>query len=473
MELIFDNPIVRREIRARMRGNRALLVQLAYLGVLTAVIVGVYLYNDQHPSSGTDRFELGRTLFTSLTIAQGLLIALIAPALSAGAVCGEREQQTLDGLFCTPLGTGSIFRGKLVACTLFLGLLLTLGLPLMAVCLMMGGVGPQELVGTYAVHIANALLLASVGLGWSLVCNNTTLATTATYLTVIGYLFLTGCMVDGGEYKALSAACPPAAFYSAAETLELWGAQIPVWVTSSLAVLLVAVWVLDVSAARARLLRDGRVSVRPRLWLVAACLGTLAYGLTLGAPDFAPFVIGAIVVLCLAPVLVCSEPSEEERQPTAWSAFMHHSPRSAPLFMTLLPLLLVIPALTSFKGGPLAWQEGVDMALLVALLALATSQFALLVSRTIGRRWPSLWLTLAALASLHGYLAAAAEPYGLHGFIGTALSPFAVLVESSNTRWPHVYTSVWAYTAIVLLQAVLLRYQSSRLPRRRGRAAAR
>src|SRR5438093_9090140 len=73
---------------------------------------------------GSQGTNYGQFLFLFLVIFQVVLLAFITPALTAGAISGERERQTLDLLFVTPIAPFSIIWGKLLASMSFVALLL-------------------------------------------------------------------------------------------------------------------------------------------------------------------------------------------------------------------------------------------------------------------------------------------------------------------------------------------------------------
>ena len=97
-ELTWNNPVLVKEFRTRMRGARAYWVLLTYVLLLTLVVGATYLtwYTD-NSAGGVSRqaaSNTGRTLFQILFSLQAGLVALITPAITAGAITIEREQQT-------------------------------------------------------------------------------------------------------------------------------------------------------------------------------------------------------------------------------------------------------------------------------------------------------------------------------------------------------------------------------------------
>src|SRR5436309_516420 len=97
-ELTWDNPVLVKEFRTRMRGARAYWVLLVYVLLLTLVVGSTYLNWYVQSSTGGVSHQAasstGRVLFQLLFSFQAGLVALITPAITAGAITIEREQQT-------------------------------------------------------------------------------------------------------------------------------------------------------------------------------------------------------------------------------------------------------------------------------------------------------------------------------------------------------------------------------------------
>ena len=411
-----DNPVIVRELRVRMRGNRALWMQAAYVGVLSAVLLIGYWQAIQQADAVADG-RLGELMFGWLSTAQGVLLALMVPALAAGAISAEYEQQTLDALFSSAMSTSRLFWGKLVASSLFVGQLLTAGLPLMALCYLLGGVSLQQLLGVYAVQVSACLVLSAIGLGCSLHCRSTVLASSASYLCVIGYLIASAGMSSAEQ--RLGSLCPLAAYSADGDGLR--HVATAVGVTLALAFVL-----LDFCICRARLLRDGMVSWRPRFWLAGLAAFALAWAFhdrAKSAPDTA-VVVGVILAL----LLVSGPDGTEPRRHTRWWQFWRHAPESAPLFVgTFTGAALLAFVTYSDPAGYLARFMAV-MAAVAMTRALHTAT---------GRVWPARFMSVAAVSTL--LLIVSASPWAGYALIGwndtTANVPVLSLAQAALYSW--------------------------------------
>src|SRR6266481_1312321 len=193
----FLNPIVEKELRSRMRTGRASLLISFYLLTLAGVGWVTYVIVRRQAAGGVANGELsvhvGTTIFRALAGWELVLILFIAPVLTAAAIAGEKERQTLDLLLCTRVRPSSIVIGKLVASLLFALLLLVASVPVFSVVFLFGGVELSQVIGVAAVLGVTALALGAIGLLCSTVLRRPTGATVVAY--VLAFLYLVVPMV--------------------------------------------------------------------------------------------------------------------------------------------------------------------------------------------------------------------------------------------------------------------------------------
>ena len=182
------NPVLARELRQRMRGRWAPVVITIYLLLLAGVmqLVHTAYVRNSDVGSALDAGGLGRTLFQTLIFFMLLLLCFLVPGLSAAAVAGERERQTLVPIQVTMLKPLSIVTGKLMASLAFVLLLLTATLPLISVSLIIGGVGLPEVFRAMGMLFLTAVLLASIAVATSSVLRRVQAATVVAY----GFTFM-------------------------------------------------------------------------------------------------------------------------------------------------------------------------------------------------------------------------------------------------------------------------------------------
>ncbi|HVF11374.1 MAG TPA: ABC transporter permease subunit, partial [Abditibacteriaceae bacterium] len=166
------NPILVREVRARWRGWSGFLVVFGYGALLAATLDWNWIdfelrNNNSNVDSSRRAATLGHELFRSLTWVQTLLWMLLAPALTATAIAGERERGLLDALQLANLTPRRIVGGKLLSALSFVGLMMLVQVPISATCLILGGVSPAEVGQALSLHFLTATTAASAGLACS------------------------------------------------------------------------------------------------------------------------------------------------------------------------------------------------------------------------------------------------------------------------------------------------------------------
>jgi ABC-2 type transport system permease protein len=178
------NPIVAKEYRSRMRTWRSPLAMTVYIVLIGALGWAIFAAI----SSGSGPFgtlglgtNYGQTLFTFLILFQVALLGFITPALTAGAISGERERQTIDLLFVTPLPPFSILWGKLLASMSFVVLLLTLSVPIFSLVFLFGGIELDQMLYGFLVTGVTALTLGLLGIAFSTLFRRTLAATVVSY----------------------------------------------------------------------------------------------------------------------------------------------------------------------------------------------------------------------------------------------------------------------------------------------------
>jgi ABC-type transport system involved in multi-copper enzyme maturation permease subunit len=180
------NPVLARELRQRMRGPRAFIVLTIYLGLLSVIVWAMYEGVSRTSSSfngpNVEQIAgLGRSVFQTLLFCVLALVCFIVPGLTAGAIAGERERQTLVPLQVTMLRSRSILFGKLIASLAFVALLIVATLPLAGITFLLGGVEPGEVLKGTAMVSVVALVLACLSLFCSTFMRRTQGATVMSY----------------------------------------------------------------------------------------------------------------------------------------------------------------------------------------------------------------------------------------------------------------------------------------------------
>jgi ABC-type transport system involved in multi-copper enzyme maturation permease subunit len=169
-----------------MRGWKApalITLYVAVLGVVAWFIVAV-----TGMSGRAFAPELGGVIFATLGFTQFALLVFSAPGLTAGAIAGEREKQTLDLLLITRLSPLEVVIGKLEAAVAFSLLLMFASLPVYSLLFLLGGISLSHLAMTVVVWVVTVLFLGALGLFYSSVFRRTQAAVIAAYGTVVSLI---------------------------------------------------------------------------------------------------------------------------------------------------------------------------------------------------------------------------------------------------------------------------------------------
>ncbi len=121
---------------------------------------------------------------------EAILCGLIAPALTAGAISIEREQQTLDLLLLTRLSDVNILFGKLFSALSFIAMILICALPVVAISFLLGGVAPAQLCWATAIIFVSACFFSAIGLYCSTRYPKTATAVAVAYCICLAVLAL-------------------------------------------------------------------------------------------------------------------------------------------------------------------------------------------------------------------------------------------------------------------------------------------
>ena len=180
------NPVLASSAMRRMRSPRTPIIVTIYCAALTAF---VYFYSFQdfsNPSITISQMGKGIESYLLLIGLQFAMLVLVAPAMTAGSIAGERERQTLDLLQVTNTSSFSIVMGKLLESFGFLCLLILSSMPVLSLVMITGGISLLQMLMAVLYLLLTALAALSVGLFASALLKKTVTATVVSYLSIFG-----------------------------------------------------------------------------------------------------------------------------------------------------------------------------------------------------------------------------------------------------------------------------------------------
>jgi ABC-2 type transport system permease protein len=189
MTRFITNPMIIKELRQRLRERRAWLLPTLYLLILSGTaLFAYYLTTDAQMQGGRREVQgadIGLAIFFTVVFTQIIALLLMAPVFSAGSITIEKEQRSLAGLLTSLLSVPQIWWGKFVTALLYLLLLLSSALPLLALSFAFGGIEPTQLIRATASTILVLASISAVGLWCSATFRRSIHSTAACYGIVL------------------------------------------------------------------------------------------------------------------------------------------------------------------------------------------------------------------------------------------------------------------------------------------------
>ena len=134
---LVENPVLQRELLVNLRMRRAFVLLFAYVTLLGVV---VYMAWPQAKKIDMTNPEAAKRLVNLFFLGQYMIASLMAPSFAAGAITGEKERKSYEMLLASPLKPAAIVLGKLFASLSHVAILIISSLPIVMLCLPLGGV---------------------------------------------------------------------------------------------------------------------------------------------------------------------------------------------------------------------------------------------------------------------------------------------------------------------------------------------
>jgi ABC-type transport system involved in multi-copper enzyme maturation permease subunit len=188
---VLENPVLQRELLVNLRMVRAFVLLFVYQLMLGAVVYFAWP-QDTHLDL-TDNSENSRQtkqLVDLFFIGQFVIASMMAPSFAAGSITGEKERHTYEMLLASPLRPAAIVLGKLVAALTHLAVLIFASLPIVMLCLPLGGVHPTELLAAYLGLILSVITFGMISVACSAFFQRTSAALVVSYLLILPLVIL-------------------------------------------------------------------------------------------------------------------------------------------------------------------------------------------------------------------------------------------------------------------------------------------
>ncbi len=181
--LLLDNPVLQRELLVNLRMLRAFVLLFAYVALLGLVVYAAWPQADR--LNLTETPEEATRLINMFFLGQYVLLSLMTPSFAAGTITGEKERKTYEMLLASPMRPAAIVTGKLFAAMAHLAVLVFCSLPIVMLCLPLGGVHYSEVLGTYVAMAASVITFGMISVAASSYFPRTVAAQLVSYLVIL------------------------------------------------------------------------------------------------------------------------------------------------------------------------------------------------------------------------------------------------------------------------------------------------
>ena len=221
------NPILSFSATRRMRAFKTLLIAAVWLLVMmgVALLIMGQLFRSGASING---LRTGVTCYQILIIVQFILIILVAPAMTSGAIAGERERQTLELLLVTNTRSFRIVWGKAMESFAMLALLIVCGFPVMCMTMIAGAVTILQILAGELFLLAMAFAAVCVGVLSSALARSTVGSSILSYVILLSIGLLTTLPLLADVGKELTSRVYDQAKYAAMAPEEAMGLLSPV-----------------------------------------------------------------------------------------------------------------------------------------------------------------------------------------------------------------------------------------------------
>jgi ABC-type transport system involved in multi-copper enzyme maturation permease subunit len=196
---VMELPLAQRELRQVGRDRRTYILRAALAGGAVAVLYFTWFirsFTIMAMSRGQGNLTggaevLGQSLAITAQGVQLLATFLIAPIVSAGLICTERQEGTLGLLLMADLSGRDVFFAKFLRAFLFIELLLISMLPFTAFASLLGGVSVPDVAAGLLVLTFYAAAICSLGLFFSALARRPAMAFFLTVIATLAWVGLT------------------------------------------------------------------------------------------------------------------------------------------------------------------------------------------------------------------------------------------------------------------------------------------
>ncbi|MBI2824704.1 MAG: ABC transporter permease subunit [Planctomycetia bacterium] len=189
---MFFGPIVTLELVTGARRLRYFVLRALYAAILLLVMWSAYSSSPLRWGDTTRQAvaEFSAAFFTTFAFAQVIAVLFVAPAMIAGTIAQERERRTIEYLLASTLTSAEIVMSKFLGRTVHVAAMLLVGLPILALAMLLGGIGFEALLTAFVVTLATLVAVAALSIGTSVWAKRGRDAVIRTYVFLFAFLVI-------------------------------------------------------------------------------------------------------------------------------------------------------------------------------------------------------------------------------------------------------------------------------------------
>lgn len=219
---LVENPVLQRELLVNLRMGRAFVLLFLYQALLGMVVYLAWPQDERvDMTANSAAVQKTRKLVDMFFLGQYILASMMAPSFAAATITGEKERKTYEMLLASPLRPSAIVLGKLLASLAHLAALIFASLPIVMLCLPLGGVSLYEVLTAYLALIVSVVTFGTISVACSSYFQRTAASLAVSYLLILP-LALVGVLL----WNALSGQLLPFRLLLSVTVLPAVGAAI-------------------------------------------------------------------------------------------------------------------------------------------------------------------------------------------------------------------------------------------------------
>ena len=183
------NPIFTRVMVSSGRQVRHVWTRALYMVAILAALTIMMMLEMAGSREAPRLADVGELLFVTVSIVQLVLILILSPIYTAGAISQERDAQTFSVLLATPLSNLQIVLGSLLSRLFFVLAILFSTLPIFALLYYFGGFEMRDVLLSYGIAASSAVLTGAMAIAVSIMTTGTRRVLVDFFLFIVGYVF--------------------------------------------------------------------------------------------------------------------------------------------------------------------------------------------------------------------------------------------------------------------------------------------